>query len=175
MRIHSLIRVEGVEHFGDQGQAAILLTPHFVGMDVGGQWIARCTRVHVCEPKNMYLTELLAKTRPRPALFAPAKAPILRGCARASRSFIRRIRIRVRDGAFIFGVPAATMTSVPRIACEPARSRALHHAPVAERRGYVLTFYPAQESYPGDDIADTRRMDKFIEPRAQMPDVFLAS
>ena len=40
-RINSLIRVEGVAHFeAIKDKPSILLTPHFVGMDVGGQWIA---------------------------------------------------------------------------------------------------------------------------------------
>lgn len=43
-RINSLIRVEGVEHFDAiKDKPSILLTPHFVGMDVGGQWIAQHT------------------------------------------------------------------------------------------------------------------------------------
>jgi len=32
--------------------------------------------------------------------------------------------------------------------------------------GYVLNFYPPWKNYPtGDDIADTRRMNEFIEQR----------
>src|SRR5512134_4054564 len=43
-RISSLIRVEGVEHFeAVKDKPAILLTPHFVRMDAGGQWIAQHT------------------------------------------------------------------------------------------------------------------------------------
>ena len=48
-RICSLIRVEGVEHFETmKGKPTILLTPHFVGMDAGGSWIAQqIGRAHV--------------------------------------------------------------------------------------------------------------------------------
>ena len=67
-RISSLIRVEGVEHFDAiKHKPSILLTPHFVGMDVGGQWIAQHTDT-VCmyaRQKNIYLTELLLKKRAR--------------------------------------------------------------------------------------------------------------
>ena len=40
--------------------------------------------------------------------------------------------------------------------------------------GYVLKFYPAWENFPsGDDIADTRRMNAFIEQRVlEMPDQY---
>ncbi|MDD2929188.1 MAG: lipid A biosynthesis acyltransferase, partial [Sideroxydans sp.] len=83
----------------------------------------------------------------------------------------------VKDGAFIpfFGVPAATMTSLPRIAqmtsakVVPSITRVLPGG-----GGYVLTFYPAWENYPsGDDIADARRMNEFIEQRVlEMPEQY---
>ena len=66
--ISGLIRVEGATHFEAlKGKPAILLTPHFVGMDAGGQWIAQHTDT-VCmyaNQKNRYLTELLLKKRAR--------------------------------------------------------------------------------------------------------------
>ncbi|HEY8888309.1 MAG TPA: lipid A biosynthesis acyltransferase [Gallionella sp.] len=184
--ISSLIRVEGVEHFETlQGKPAILLTPHFVGMDVGGQWIAQHTDT-VCmyaNQKNIYLTELLLQKRARfrnQRLYSRQQGlrPILKGM-RAGMPFVYPPDQDqgVRDGAFIpfFGVPAATMTSVPRIAqmagakVVPSITRLL---PGGE--GYVLTFYPAWENYPsGDDIADTRRMNEFIEQRVlEMPEQY---
>jgi Kdo2-lipid IVA lauroyltransferase/acyltransferase len=184
--ISSLIRVEGVEHFeAVKDKPAILLTPHFVGMDAGGQWIAQHTDT-VClyaNQKNRYLTELLLKKRARfrnQHLYSRQQGlrPILKGM-RAGMPFIYPPDQDqgIKDGAFIpfFGVPAATMTSVPRIAqmtgakIVPSITRLL---PGAE--GYVLTFYPAWENFPsGDDIADTRRMNKFIEDRArEMPEQY---
>jgi len=40
--------------------------------------------------------------------------------------------------------------------------------------GYVLTFYPAWENFPTDDVdADTRRMNAFIEERVlEMPEQY---
>jgi KDO2-lipid IV(A) lauroyltransferase len=83
----------------------------------------------------------------------------------------------IKDGAFIpfFGIPAATMASVPRIALMtgakvvPSITRML-----PDSQGYVLTFYPAWENYPsGDDIADARRMNEFIEQRVlEMPEQY---
>jgi KDO2-lipid IV(A) lauroyltransferase len=185
-RIRSLIRVEGVEHFEAlKDKPAILLTPHFVGMDVGGQWIAQHTDT-VCmyaNQKNRYLTELLLKKRARfrnQRLYSRQQGlrPILKGM-RAGMPFIYPPDQDqgIKDGAFIpfFGVPAATMTSVPRIAqmtgakVLPSITRLL---PGGE--GYVLTFYPPWENYPsGDDIADTRRMNAFIEDRVrEMPEQY---
>ena len=184
--ISSLIRVEGIEHFeAIKGQPAILLTPHFVGMDAGGQWIAQHTDT-VCmyaNQKNLYLTELLLKKRSRfrnQRLYSRQQGlrPILKGM-RAGMPFIYPPDQDqgIKDGAFIpfFGVPAATMTSVPRIAqmtgakVLPCITRLLPGA-----AGYVLTFYPLWENYPsGDDTADTRRMNEFIEDRArEMPEQY---
>jgi len=185
-RIRDLIRVEGIENFeAVKDQPAILLTPHFVGMDAGGQWIAQQTDT-VCmyaNQKNRYLTELLLKKRSRfrnQHLYSRQQGlrPILKGM-RANMPFIYPPDQDqgVRDGAFIpfFGVPAATMTSVPRIAkmtgakVVPSITRMLPNG-----KGYVLTFYPAWENYPtGDDIADTRYMNEFIEQRIrEMPEQY---
>jgi KDO2-lipid IV(A) lauroyltransferase len=185
-RINSLIHVEGVEHFeAVKGQPMILLTPHFVGMDTGGQWIAQQVDT-VCmysKQKNLYLTDVLLKKRARfrtQHLYARQEGlrPILKGMKKGLPFVYPPDQDQgVRDGAFIpfFGVPAATMTSVPRIAqmtgakVVPSITRLL---PGGE--GYVLTFYPAWENYPsGDDIADARRMNAFIEDRIrEMPEQY---
>jgi KDO2-lipid IV(A) lauroyltransferase len=185
-RINSLIQVEGIEHFeAVKGKPMILLTPHFVGMDIGGQWIAQQVDT-VCmyaNQKNKYLTELLLMMRCRfgnQRLYSRQQGlrPILKGM-RANMPFIYPPDQDqgVKDGAFIpfFGVPAATMTSVPRIAqmtgakVVPSITRLLQGG-----AGYVLTFYPAWDNFPsGDDIADTRRVNEFIEQRAlEMPEQY---
>jgi KDO2-lipid IV(A) lauroyltransferase len=185
-RINSLIRVEGVEHFETlKGQPMILLTPHFVGMDTGGQWIAQQVDT-VCmyaNQKNVYLTELLLNKRGRfrsQHLYSRQEGlrPILKGMRKGMPFVYPPDQDQgVRDGAFIpfFGVPAATMTSLPRIAqmtgakVVPSITRLL-----PGNEGYVLTFYPAWENYPsGDDIADARRMNAFIEDRIrEMPEQY---
>jgi KDO2-lipid IV(A) lauroyltransferase len=185
-RINSLIRVEGVEHFeAIKNKPSILLTPHFVGMDIGGQWVAQHTDT-VCmyaNQKNLYLTELLLNKRARfgkQRLTSRSQGlrPILKGM-REGMPFIYPTDQDqgIKDGAFIpfFGVPAATMTSLPRIAqmtgakIVPCITRLLPGG-----QGYILTFYPAWENYPsGDDVADTRRMNEFIEQRVlEMPEQY---
>lgn len=185
-RIRGLIRVEGAEHFDAvKGTPVILLTPHFVGMDVGGQWVAQHADT-VCmysNQKNLYLTELLLKKRARfgnQRLYSRQQGlrPILRGMREGMPFIYPPDQDRgIKDGAFIpfFGVPAATITSLPRIAqmtgavVVPSITRLLPGA-----AGYVLTFYPAWGNYPtGDDIADTRRMNEFIEQRVrEMPEQY---
>lgn len=185
-RIRNLIRVEGIEHFeAIQGQPAILLTPHFVGMDAGGQWVAQQTDT-VCmyaKQKSAYMTELLLKKRARfrnQHLYSRQQGlrPIIKGM-RAGMPFIYPPDQDqgVKDGVFVpfFGVPAATMTSVSRIAemtgakVVPSITRVLPGG-----AGYVLTFYPAWENYPsGDATADARRMNEFIEQRIlEMPEQY---
>ncbi len=185
-RINSLIRVEGIEHFeAIEGKPAILLTPHFVGMDAGGQWVAQHTDT-VCmyaRQKNRYLTELLLRKRARfrnQYLYSRQEGlrPILKGMRKGMPFIYPPDQDQgVKDGAFIpfFGVPAATMTSVPRIAqMTGAKVVASITRVLPGGAGYVLTFYPAWENYPsGDDIADARRMNAFIEDRIrEMPEQY---
>lgn len=184
--INSLITVEGIEHFNAvKGKPAILLMPHFVGMDVSGQWIAQHTNT-VCmyaNQKNSYLTEFLLNRRARfgdQQLFSRQQG--LRPILKAMRAGMPLIYPPdqdqgIRDGAFIpfFGVPAATISTVPRLALKtgaavvPCITRLL-----PDSAGYVLTFYPAWDNYPtGDDIADSLRMNNFIEQRIlEMPEQY---
>ncbi len=118
-RIKSLIRVEGAEHFyAVKGKPVILLTPHFVGMDVGGSWIAQHVDV-ICvysKQKNRYLSDLYWRNE-----FASASSgsiPVSKGCARLSKrcargglSFTRRIRIK----------PSKTVRSFHFSGCLPPR------------------------------------------------------
>lgn len=185
-RIRRLVRIEGIEHFDAvKDKAAILMMPHFVGMDAGGQWIAQHTDT-VCmyaNQKSQYLTQLLKSKRSRfrnQKLYARQEGlrPIIKGMrAGMPLIYLPDQDQGVKDGAFIpfFGIPAATMASVPRIAkmtkakVVPAITRFLPGG-----GGYVLTFYPAWENYPsGDDIADARRMNEFIEQRVlEMPEQY---
>lgn len=178
-RINSLIRVEGIEHFNAiQGKPTILLTPHFVGMDIAGSWISqRMDAISVYSTqKNPYLSDLLYEKRIRfgeQHIFSRQQGlrPIVKALNQGKAFFYLPDQDQtVKDGAFIpfFGVPAATITALPRLASMtkadvvPCVTRLLPGA-----AGYVITFYPAWENYPtGDIIADTRRMNEFIEQRA---------
>jgi KDO2-lipid IV(A) lauroyltransferase len=82
-----------------------------------------------------------------------------------------------RDSVFVpfFGVPAATITGLARLArlagaaVVPAVTRQL-----PEAQGYELRFYPAWQDFPSGDVEhDTRRMNQFIEERvAEMPEQY---
>jgi KDO2-lipid IV(A) lauroyltransferase len=185
-RICSLIRVEGIEHFDAvKGKPVILLTPHFVGMDVGGSWISQqvdAISVYSTQ-KNRYLSEMLFKKRIRfgnQRIYSRQQGlrPIVKALREGCPFFYLPDQDQaVKDGTFIsfFGVPTATITTVPRLAAMtgavvvPCITRLLPGS-----AGYLLTFYQAWENYPtGDDIADTRRMNEFIEQRVlEMPEQY---
>jgi Kdo2-lipid IVA lauroyltransferase/acyltransferase len=175
-RINRFVHVEGEEYFNAVlGKPVVILIPHFVGLDVAGQWIAQrvdATSMYALQ-KNKYLNDFILGKRARfgnQRLYSRQEGlrPVIKSL-RENRPFfyLPDQDQTAKDGAFIpfFGVPAATMTSVPRIAkmtgavILPCTTRIL-----PGDAGYVLKFYPTWENYPtGDDIADTRRMNAFIE------------
>ena len=185
-RICRLIKVEGMENFDAvKGRPVIFLTPHFVGMDVGGSWISQqVDAISVyAKQKNQYLGDMLFKKRIRfgnQRIYSRQQGlrPIVRALREGHSFFYLPDQDQtIKDGAFIpfFGVPAATITTVPRLAAitdaavVPCVTRFLPGS-----AGYVLTFYPAWNNYPtGDDIKDTRRMNEFIEMRVlEMPEQY---
>lgn len=185
-RINRLIRVEGIEHFeAVRDKAVIFLVPHFVGLDISGQWISqrRDSQSMYAFQKSRFLNDFLRAKRGRfgdQRLYSRQEGlrPIIRGLREKRPFFYLPDQDQTaKDGAFIpfFGVMAATMTSVPRI----ARMTEAVIVPCVTRllpmgAGYVVTFYPPWDNYPtGDDIADTRRMNAFIEQRVlEMPEQY---
>ncbi len=185
-RINSLIRIEGMEHFESvRGRPAIFLTPHFVGLDAAGQWIAQRmdSMSMYANQKNPYMTRLLLQKRARfgkQLLYSRQQG--LRPVIKAMRQNIPFFYLPdqdqgIKDGVFVpfFGVQAATMTSVSRIA---KMTDAIVVPCVAKMlpggQGYVVSFYPAWENFPGgDETQDARRMNEFIEERVlEMPEQY---
>ncbi len=185
-RISSLVRAVGVEHLvAAKEKPTIFLVPHFVGMDLAGQWMAQqidAVSMYSLQ-KNRYLSDLLVEKRGRfgkQRLYSRQQGllPIIRGMREGMPLFYLPDQDQgIKDGAFIpfFGVLAATNTSVSRL----ARMTGAQIVPVIAEvlpgsEGYVLTFYPPWDDFPsGDDIADARRMNAFIEQRVlEMPEQY---
>ncbi len=186
-RIQGYIRVEGLEHY-EVAQAqgpVIVLAPHFVALDVGGSWmIQHVDLVSVySSQKNPLFHRMLLHGRSR---FGNQKLYVrqqgLRPVIKAMRErrpfyYLPDQDLATKDGVFVpfFGVQAATLTTVPRLAemtgaqVVPCISKLLPGG-----QGYEVRFYPAWENYPsGDVIADTRRMNEFIEARVrEMPEQY---
>jgi len=185
-RLQRLIRVEGREHWeAVQGRPVIWLAPHFVGLDMGGTRIItewRGVSVY-SRQKDPVLDRVLLRGRTRfvePVLFSRQDG--IRPVVRAMREglplyYLPDMDFGSRDSIFVpfFGVPAATVTALSRIArlagalVVPAVTRQLSGG-----KGYVLKFYPAWQSFPTDDVAaDVRRMNAFIEDRVrEMPEQY---
>jgi len=157
----------------------ILLCPHFVCLDVAG--VACSLEVAGCSiytrQQNTVFDEALLKGRAR---FRPLKLftrgegikPIMRAMREGLPFFmLPDMDFGAKDAEFVpfFGVPAATLTSPARLAgITGAKVMAVVATFLPNYRGWKVTYYPAWENYPGDDlIAATRRMNAFIEERVR--------
>jgi KDO2-lipid IV(A) lauroyltransferase len=185
-QIQQLVRVEGLEHWQAVADRPVIwLAPHFVGLDMGGSRIItewRGISVY-SQQKDPVFDRVLLRGRTRfvtPVLFSRQDG--IRSIVRAMRErlpfyYLPDMDLGERDSIFVpfFGVPAATITGLSRLArlagavIVPAVTRQLPGA-----AGYVLTFYPAWSDFPTDDVAaDTRRMNAFIEERVlEMPEQY---
>jgi KDO2-lipid IV(A) lauroyltransferase len=185
-RLQRLIRVEGLEHWqAVAGKPVIWLAPHFVGLDMGGtriitEWRGASVYSHQKDP---VLDRVLLRGRTRfvtPVLFSRQDG--IRPVVRALREglplyYLPDMDLGGRDSIFVpfFGVPAATVTALSRVAhlagalIVPAVTRQLPGG-----AGYVLRFYPAWSGFPSGDLAaDARRMNAFIEDRVrEMPEQY---
>ena len=186
-RVLRLIKLEGLEHIRAlAGKPVILVAPHFVGIDAG------CTRltcdVHMAglyaRQKDAAYDALLLLGRMR---FDPQGIAIPRqGGVRPILSALKKavpiyyapdLDFGRQDAVFVpfFGVPAATITGVSRL----ARASGATVLPVITRmlpggEGYRVKVFPPFENFPTKDVeADTRRINAFIEEQVlTMPEQY---
>jgi KDO2-lipid IV(A) lauroyltransferase len=180
-----LIHVEGLEHLkAAAGRPIIALAPHFIGLNMGGIRVAHeypGTASVYSRQKNPVLDKIFLKARTRfgdPHLVSRQEG--LRSVIRVVKSgkpfyFLPDMDFGARDAIFspFFGVPAATITTLPRL----ARLTGAAVIPVITRQvgdGYVVRFYPEWKDFPTGDLeADVRRMNAFIEDRVrEMPEQY---
>ena len=185
-RVQRLVRIEGIEHWQEvAGRPVIWFAPHFIGLDMGGIRLSSEYRVVsvYSRQKDPAFDAVLYSGRTRfvkPDLYSRQEG--VRSVVKALRRglpfyYLPDMDFGSRDSIFVpfFGVPAATITGLSRI----ARLAGATVLPVVTRQlpgaaGYVLTFYPAWENFPTEDVeADTRRMNAFIEERVlEMPEQY---
>ena len=185
-RVMRLVRVEGLEHWqAVRDRPVIWLVPHFVGLDMGGLRMACEYRVAsmYSRQKDPTLDAVLYEGRTRfvqPELVSRQEG--IRSLVKVIREglpfyYLPDMDFGPRDSIFVpfFGVPAATITGLSRI----ARVADAVVVPLVTRQleggeGYVVTFYPAWDAFPTDDVeADVRRMNAFIEARVlEMPEQY---
>lgn len=186
-RLRRLIRIDNPDAArGDGTRPVIWLAPHFVGLDMGGVRLTMDWEIA--------------------SMYAPAKDPVSDRFMRHGRTRFRDIVLIARHEGIkatltaiksgrpfyylpdqdhgrrnaifapFFGVPAATVSALPRLArltdaqIVPAVTRQLPWG-----RGYAVRFYPPWENYPSGDLdADVARMNTFIEDRIrEMPAQYL--
>jgi len=185
-RVTRLVRIVGLEHIQAlKGKPLILLAPHFVGLDAG------CTRL-TCEidmagiyakQKDPFFDALLLSGRTR---FGRQRAISRQEGVRPAIAAIKEgipfyylpdQDYGARDAIFLpfFSASAATITGLSRITrLTGARVLPCVTRMLAGGAGYELRCYPVWEDFPsGDDAADARRMNVFIEERVlEMPEQY---
>lgn len=183
-RIRRLVRLEGEEQLGVlKDKPLILLVPHFVGLDTA--W----TRLSMdydmsgiyANQKNPVFNAALYRGRARfgDSIMLSRQDGTRRGI-KAIRSgypffYLPDMDYGPRDTIFVpfFGVPAATITGLSRL----ARLTGATVLPVIARMqddGYVIEIGKPWRDFPGKDIeTDTRRMNAFIEQEVlKMPEQY---
>jgi KDO2-lipid IV(A) lauroyltransferase len=183
--LERLVRVEGEDILrAHLGKPLILLAPHFLGLNLAGVRMAclhgECVSMYA-RIKNPVFDRLMLHSRTRfgdQQLVSRQEGikPILRA-VKQGRPFyyLPDLDFGRKDAIFVpfFGVPAATITGLSRI----ARATGAAVVPLIVRwdgKGYVMRFHPAWQDFPSDDVeADTRRMNAFIEDRIrEMPEQY---
>ncbi len=168
------------------GRNVIVFAPHFIGLDMAGLRLSADRKfVSMYRESRNPLLEYLFQRRSR---FGAVVVERMAGL----RSLIRHIRdgrpfyylpdqdMGERASIFVpfFGIPAATVTALGRI----AQSTKAAVVPCITRirsdgRGYEVRLYPPFENFPTDDPqADARRMNLEIERWVrEMPDQYMWS
>jgi KDO2-lipid IV(A) lauroyltransferase len=174
-RVLGLVTIKGREHLDAQvGKPTIVLAPHFIGLNMGG---ARAAHEYpdsasiYSRQKNPVLDRLFLRGRLRfghPTLLSRQEG--MRTIVKTLREgrflyFLPDMDFGPRDAIFspFFGVPAATVTALPRLA-QLGRATVVPAVAVQKENGYELVIHPAWDNYPSGDLeADVRRMNAFIE------------
>lgn len=164
---------------GENQKPVIWLCPHFIGLDAAAIRISVDTSgcSIYSEQSNPDLDQMMLAGRTR---FGDSKIiprtdgvkPIIRAMKSGLPFYyLPDMDFGARDSVFspFFGVKAATITGVSRLA---KLSGAVVVPVIATQRpkgaGYDVRFYPAWDAFPsGDDEADARRVNAFIEDRVR--------
>ena len=187
-RLERLIRCEGHERVREllaAGRPVLLLVSHFVGLDMGGTRIGMlfdCVNIYARQ-RNAVIDRWLYHGRSRfgDQLLQPRHKSI-RATVKAMKGgrpfyYLPDMDHGRKDSIFVpfFGVPAATITGLPRFAqmagasVVPCVTRMLPGG-----QGYVLEFGEPWQDFPSADLeADVRRMNRHIEGViASMPEQY---
>lgn len=187
-RLRRMVRVEGEEHLlrlEAEGRPVLVLGPHFVAIEAGGLLLSmkRPMAVIYSRQSNPVVDRVLFKGRSR---FSSPTVLVRQDSIRTVLKVLRSGRplhyspdmdYGRRDAVFVpfFGVPAATITGLSRLAkiagaaVLPCTTQMLPGG-----QGYVTRIEPPWENFPSDDlIADTRRLNEWLEAHIlKMPEQY---
>lgn len=187
-RIRRVVEMRGLDKLQalrEAGREVIILLPHFVGLDMAGTRLnLDLDLVTMYSAQNDKLLEkmlLHGRTRFGKQVLVSRQEGV-RAAVKAMRGglpmgILPDMDFGPRDSVFVpfFGVPAATIPAVPRI----ARLANAVVVPLVVRqkpwgRGYLAEFGEPWADYPSEDVvADTARMNAFIEREvARQPDQY---
>ncbi len=170
----------------ENGKNAILLAPHFIGLDIGGIRLTLDRKmVSMYRKSRSPILEYLFLRRGRfggiMVMHLAGLRPILRNMRDGLPFYYLPDQdIGERSSVFapFFGIPAATVTALSRIAestnavVVPCTTRILPYG-----RGCEVRFYPALDDFPGaDPVEDARRMNREVEQLVrEMPEQYMWS
>ena len=177
-RLRRICRVEGLEHLQAlraAGRPVLLLAPHFLGLDMAGTRLSmEGDFVSVYSPqKNKVFDHWLHHGRSRfNDQLLLSRHDGVRATVKAMKSgrplyYLPDLDYGRKESIFVpfFGVPAATITGLPRL----ARLAGAAVVPCVTRilpggRGYVLELGAPWDDFPGAEVeADVRRMNAWLE------------
>ncbi len=177
-RLRRLVQLEGEERLRAlqaEGRPVILLAPHFVGLDMGGTRVAMsfdCVSIYARQ-KNPVFDHWLHHGRSRFGdQLLLSRQDGVRGTVKAMKAgrpfyYLPDMDYGRRESIFVpfFGVPAATITGLSRL----ARLAGAAVVPCVTRmlpggQGYRVELGEPWPEFPTEDaVADTRRMNAWIE------------
>ena len=177
-RLRAMVRIEGLERLNAlkaAGRPVILLAPHFVGLDMAGTRLSMegdFVSVYARQKDKIFDRWLYhGRSRFNDQLLL-SRHDGVRATVKAMKAgrpfyYLPDLDYGRKESIFVpfFGVPAATITGLPRL----ARLAGAAVVPCVTRilpggAGYVLELGVAWADYPSDDVeADTRRMNAWLE------------
>jgi KDO2-lipid IV(A) lauroyltransferase len=178
-RIRKLVTIKNlhiVEELRAKGEDIILFYPHFVGFEMcvfALNQVLPLVSVYSQQKNDTLDAQIYAGRQRYNNCYIVPRNEGLRSIIKAMRKehtpflYLPDQDFGVRDSVFVkfFEKDAATITGLSRIS-KLARARVV---PLIARRvgnRFELEFYPAWENYPTEDVvADTRRMNAFLEER----------
>jgi KDO2-lipid IV(A) lauroyltransferase len=174
-RLFTLTGIEHIEQAQREGQGALLLSLHFTTLDIGSAMLGQYVNYDgMYSPHSNLVFDYLQKQR---------REAYCKGGIAFSRDNVRAMIAQLRKGRIIwyapdrdlgakisvfvpfFGVPTATVTATSQFA-RLGRAKII---PFTQHRrddgsGYDVLVHPAFENFPsGDELADTRRVNEFME------------